>query len=1034
MPLTSRVPGYEITEVIYEAENTTVYRAKSQKNNLPAILKVVKAEFSTPEQVYRLKREFKICENLNLEGVVKVHGLESSENQLILVMEDFGGISLKDFFSTHTLSLEIFLLIAIQLAESLASLHSRRIIHKDIKPSNIIINPQTLQVKITDFSIAARFQDVELGNSTQLEGTLSYISPEQTGRINRKVDYRTDFYSLGITFYELLTGQLPFASNDPLEIVYGHTALYPTPIRELSQNLYDEIPEAIESIITKLMAKNPDARYQNASELLTDLQQCLNHWKTTDKLTNKVILSNKICEVSSTTTSKEVLDLATVIKATSAISSEIVLDKLLLKLLHIIIENASAQIGCIILERDNELFIEVADTNQDVSVIQLQSTPVNTSSDIPVTVVNYVATTKKSLVLIDASQEDIFIEDPYILKKQPKSILCTPIFYQTKFLGVVYLENNHYTGAFTQERLQILKVLTSQAAIAIENARLFSAEQQKSQQLAESLNKLAQQEEQYRNVFENTIDGLAIYDLELGKYLAVNKALCEIYGYEASEWSNVQTLDFIHPDSQYVLADFLDYLNAGKEFYCEALVIRKDGTLIDVEVKANAITYNGRRCALSVSRDITERKQVEAELRQKEEQYRGIFETVTDGIGIFDIETGKLLASNPAYYTMHGYTYDEFIQLNPLEYIHPNSHHLFGECINAVKSGQPYSCLGTDIRKDGTLLDIEAKGIPYLLNNKPCILSVVQDITERKRTLEALSQRSQELSQTLLKLQRTQSQLVQTEKISQLGQLVAGVAHEVNNPVSFINGNLAHAKQYIEDLVNLVNLYQEKYPNPDSEIETEIENIDLDFLLQDLPKLIISMKLGTDRIRDIMQSLRNFSRSDTGEKTQIDIHQSIDTTLIVLSHRLKAKPERPVIQIIKEYAKLPLVPCFSGQINQVFMNLLANAIDALEDSNTGKTYLEIEKNPNQIKISTELINDSTPYIQIKIADNGLGMTEEVRQKLFDAFFTTKVEGKGTGLGLSISNQIITETHNGKLECFSSPGKGAEFVIKLPLTN
>ncbi len=383
---------------------------------------------------------------------------------------------------------------------------------------------------------------------------------------------------------------------------------------------------------------------------------------------------------------------------------------------------------------------------------------------------------------------------------------------------------------------------------------------------------------------------------------------------------------------------------------------------------------------------------------------------------------------------MHGYTHDEFLKLNSTDFIHSNSLPKFTELINTVKSGKAYYTQATDIHKDGTLIDIEVKGIPYNLNGRACALGVVRDISEYKRAEEALSQRSQELEQTLAKLQRTQSQLVQTEKISQLGQLVAGVAHEVNNPVSFINGNLTHAKQYIEDLINLVNLYQEKYPNPDSEIETEIENIDLNFLLEDLPKLIISMKLGTDRIRDIMQSLRNFSRSDTGEKIKIDIHQSIDTTLIVLSHRLKAKPERPAIQIIKEYGKIPLVPCFSGQINQVFMNLLANAIDALDESNTGKTYLEIEKNPNQIKITTELINDSTPYIQIRIADNGLGMTEQVRQKLFDAFFTTKVEGKGTGLGLSISNQIITEAHNGTLECFSSPGKGAEFVIKLPLNN
>ncbi|MBF2066814.1 MAG: PAS domain S-box protein [Calothrix sp. C42_A2020_038] len=1299
MPLSLNVPGYDITEVIYEADKTTVYRAKAQKTKKSVILKVIKAESPSLEQINRLKHEFEITENLELEGTVTVYGLETHQNHLVLVTEDFGGVSLKNFLSKNVVSLETFLIIAIQLAKSLACLHAQCIIHKDIKPSNIIVNPRTLQVKITDFSIASRLvQDTEFGDATKLEGTLSYMSPEQTGRINRKVDYRTDLYSLGITFYEVLTGKLPFISNDPLEIVYGHIAIEPTPIQELHQ----EIPEALANIITKLISKEPDSRYQSASELLVDLQQCLDDLKNTGILENCLLGNNsnisqpgipqkvygceQLTNTTSSTTSKEVLDLATVIRASQAISSEIVLDKLLLNLLHIIIENASAQKGCIILERNQELFIEVADITQDTSVIHLQSTPVNASCDIPITVIDYVAKHKKPLVLNDASQEGIQT-DYYILNNRPKSILCTPILYQGKFIGLVYLENNLITGAFDQQRLQIIQVLTSQAAIAIENARLFSAEQEKSQQLTELLKQLAQKEEQYRSIFESTIDGLAIYDLEENKYLAVNPALCQIYGYQASEWSDIQPLDFIHPDSQHVFTKYLDLVNAGKEFYCEAKVIRKDGTLIDVEVKANPFCYNGRACALSISRDITDRKRAnkaaienenryrnlvetsqdmiwsldasgyftfvnsavrhilgyepeemigrvftdfepedqraqdmvryqqllagepyikyetryidkkgntihlafnakvlrdhegnfigttgtatditqrkhsenllkkseqflrsiydgvshlifvndigddgevynvswnktlqeasglksedingktlqeifgevegslmsqrlmqcvksgktltyeeyvplagqyrwflstvnplhdetgkvyrligttlditdrkraEAELRQKEEQYRSIFEAVTDGIGVFDLETGELLDANPAYYTMHGYTRDEFLQLSPTEYIHPNSYELFVEFINTTKSGKLFSCQATDVRKDRTLLDIEVKGIPYDLNGRACVLAVVQDISERKRVLKELSQRSSELEQTLLKLQRTQSQLVQTEKISQLGQLVAGVAHEVNNPVSFINGNLIHAKQYIDDLINIVNLYQEKFPNPGKDIETEIENVDLNFIIEDLPKLIISMKLGTDRIRDIMQSLRNFSRSDTGEKSDINIHQSIDTTLIVLSHRLKAQPERPAIQIIKEYGKLPLVKCFAGQINQVFMNLLANAIDALDESNKNKTFVEIERNPNQIKITTQLVDDSTPYIQIRIADNGQGMTEQVRQKLFDAFFTTKPEGKGTGLGLSISYQIITEVHGGTLECFSSLGKGAEFVIQLPL--
>jgi PAS domain S-box-containing protein len=600
----------------------------------------------------------------------------------------------------------------------------------------------------------------------------------------------------------------------------------------------------------------------------------------------------------STTTSQQVLDLATVMKASQAISSEIVLDKLLQNLLHIILENSSAQKGCIILERNKELFIEVADNNEDADEIRLQSTKIDDSQDIPISIINYVARTHKPLVLDNANEVGNFQDEPYIAKQQIKSLLCAPILYQGKFIGIVYLENNLVTDAFTKDRLQIIQVLTSQAATAIENAKLFAREQEKSQQLA-------QKEEQYRGIFENTIDGLTICDLETGQFIAVNTVTKQMYGYTSEEWLNLQPSDFIHPDYIHCFSEFVEKVKAGKEFFHEVVVFGKDGKLFDVEVKANGIQYNGKLHALSVARNITDRKRAENTLKQ-----------------------------------------------------------------------------------------------------------------QRKNLELALD-----------KLQRTQSQLVQTEKISQLGQLVAGVAHEVNNPVGFINGNLIHAKQYIEDLINLVNLYQEKFPNPGSEIAEEIESIDLDFLKEDLPKMITSMKLGTDRIHEIMRSLRNFSRTDASEKRAVDIHENINTTLIVLSHRLKNQPERPAIKIIKEYGNIPSVECFSGQINQVFMNLLANAIDALDQSNAGKTYLEIEQNPNIIKITTSAANNS---LTLRIADNGSGMPEEIRQKLFEAFFTTKPEGQGTGLGLSISYQIITEAHGGKLECISSPGNGAEFVIQIPI--
>ncbi|MEL6458284.1 MAG: hybrid sensor histidine kinase/response regulator [Cyanobacteria bacterium J06621_15] len=274
-------------------------------------------------------------------------------------------------------------------------------------------------------------------------------------------------------------------------------------------------------------------------------------------------------------------------------------------------------------------------------------------------------------------------------------------------------------------------------------------------------------------------------------------------------------------------------------------------------------------------------------------------------------------------------------------------------------------------------------------------------------------------------LQMSQFKLMQSEKISSLGQLVAGIAHEVKNPVGFIAGNLEHTKNYIQELIDLLNLYQKYLPNTPEEIINKIDAIDLDFLLEDLPKMIASMNMGIERISDIMQSLRNFSRKDATQRKLADIHQGIDTTLMILSHRLKANEIHPKIEVSKKYGDLPEIECFPGQLNQVFMNLLANAIDVLEE----KAQKDKDFVP-RISISTKLLNNNS--VKISIADNANGIPEEVKNQLFDAFFTTKPEGKGTGLGLSISYQIVTETHDGTLECFSGEGEGTEFVIEIPV--
>ena len=278
-------------------------------------------------------------------------------------------------------------------------------------------------------------------------------------------------------------------------------------------------------------------------------------------------------------------------------------------------------------------------------------------------------------------------------------------------------------------------------------------------------------------------------------------------------------------------------------------------------------------------------------------------------------------------------------------------------------------------------------------------------------------------------LKQTQIQLVQAEKMSGLGQLVAGVAHEINNPVGFLKGNIQPAQSYVQDLLRLIDLYQEKVPNPDADIKDEIEEIDLEFVREDLPNIINSMNTGVDRIRNISDSLRIFSRQDQDHKTAFDLHEGIDSTLLILKHRTKANEQRPAVEVIKNYGELPEVQCFPGQLNQVFMNVLANDIDAFDEANRGKTFQEIKADPNTITITTLIVDEQ---VRVQIQDNACGMKPKTIERIFEQGFTTKDVGKGTGLGMAIAHQIITEKHSGSIECSSELGKGTIFTITFPI--
>ena len=504
------------------------------------------------------------------------------------------------------------------------------------------------------------------------------------------------------------------------------------------------------------------------------LQQDQGRWFEAVTTSNDTLSSTRNQTITGSTSSA-VIDLPTVIKAYQALSSEIKFEQLLTTLMEVAIQNAGAQTGVLILKEEENWKIAVHCSDGQGCLLQ-ETIAIEESQSIPLTVINYVKRTQTTLVFDDVKTQLIFASDSYMMQQEPKSILCTPILHQGKLMAILYLENNLTTGAFTRDRVALLNILCSQAAISLENARLYQESQQLYQQ----------------------------------------------------------------------------------------------------------------------SRDDA----------QKLEQY---------------------------------------------------------------------------------------------INN----------------------------------LKQMQLQLVQNEKMSALGNLVAGVAHEINNPVGFIVGNLQPAQEYVGDLFNLIDLYQEKFPDPGVEIEAEIEDMDLEYLREDLPKLIGSMKEGVDRIRNISTSLRTFSRADSDRPVSFNIHDGIESTVLILKHRLKASEFRPAIEIVKEYGNLPLVKCFPGQLNQVFMNILANAIDALEESNKGLGFSEIKARPNKITVQT-VLSESQDRVLIRIKDNGTGMPDSVKENIFNHLFTTKPVGQGTGLGLSIAHQIVVEKHGGTLTVNSSLGEGSEFVISIPV--
>lgn len=468
---------------------------------------------------------------------------------------------------------------------------------------------------------------------------------------------------------------------------------------------------------------------------------------------------------------------------------------------------------------------------------------------------------------------------------------------------------------------------------------------------------------------------------------------------------------------------------------------------LQVKLQSRSLAFNS--AIYKLQNEIAERRETEKSLEKEREFLKALLNTVDAGIIAGDAK-GNLILFNRSIRDLYGlpddsippeewlnyydlYQGDGITPISPEQI--PLKRALNGERVNkeeiviAPKVGEPRIAIASG----EPIFDEEGNQIGAVI--------VFHDITESKQKAQALQEsahektaliqslqnQAQQLQTTLQELQRTQTQLIQSEKMSSLGQLVAGVAHEINNPVNFIYGNLAHVNDYLADLLTLLNLYKTHYPEPVEDIHEFQEDIDLDFLQSDLPKLLNSMKVGAERIRQIVLSLRNFSRLNEAERKPVDLHEGIDNTLLILHNRLREKSGNPGISVIKEYGQLPRVECYPAQLNQAIINIITNALDALESLKGQGCFRD--QTPT-LRIRTECLENQC--VAIHIQDNGPGMTPAVKEQIFNPFFTTKPVGKGTGLGLSIAYQIVAHKHSGELICHSEPGQGAEFVIQIPL--
>ncbi len=522
-----------------------------------------------------------------------------------------------------------------------------------------------------------------------------------------------------------------------------------------------------------------------------------------------------------------------------------------------------------------------------------------------------------------------------------------------------------------------------------------------------------------------------------GELYYVNKQTCNLLGYSESELLQLTIYDIDLELSREVLPTYWQQVKNQNYLRFESNYCTKAGHIFPVEVNANYLEFHGNEYQCAIVRDISAQKKINLDLREAKEQFQAVLNAVPGLVSWISPDL-RYLGVNKHLANAYNLPIETFINkevgfLQTSPEFNDFVYDFFAQAdltnVREVKA---------NVRGNIRTYLIVAQKYYRDKASLPAAVFVGLDITERlameaslRHNQKKFRQQADQLEQTLQKLNSATTQLIQKHKTSILGQVVAGVTHEVNNPVNFISGNIGLAINYVQDLLYLIDIYQQHYPHPTPEIESEIEDIELDFIKEDLPKLLGSMMIGAERIRDVVRSLRQFSGLEVESIKTVDIHKGLDSTLLILQNQFQGKENCPDINVVKNYGSLPHVECYPGELNQVFMHIFTNAIDALEEKHRNLSTKKINPQPfePEILITTEVKDD---YIAIAIADNGIGMVEEVYSRIFEPLFTTKTSENSMGLGLSISQELIVDKHQGKLSCKSMIGEFTVFVIEIPI--